>query len=973
MKKRLLRSVCVMLVAAMAAAALCSSASLFRAASEGVPGDVDGDRSVTNKDVVALFRYVSGADEKVDEIACDCNGDGEINNKDVALLFRCVSGADVVLYYGVPSTDEPNNIFRTWSSSLCSAFTSAKQTNVSSSENEAVFTFEKTGVITDPSVTFDISRYVKMTGRQPLKGEEGAYILLKVASTGDGFLEIFTQDPKSSDSGVSAYVPNGETRYVVVDMTGTSLVSAEELSTIKIDWSGSSTAAGAEMRISEMAFFETLTEVCDYTGMTVAEMKGEAVTSFSVPENEPEKYMTAAGAGAEFVTEDGVRAMKVTYTSSKIARVTLDLSKLAALNGGVALKSHYAAVTFKTSGFTPTVTLYSVTDMSGSSVSSGQTGYGTDNGEWQGVMFDLRKLNLRLDELKRVTIEFRSLDEDSEIYICGAVVTPLINEALEACRSTDYLLNYDEKLTDNDPLASVKLTAEHEDPKTGLWFDHSTEKTVRGVTAGTGRTGYTVRMAKNESENCQFFVSVNRDAKIRVEVEPFTNGGDSVDFELYYEFYHNIENVLTPDALPPYTGAIDVPAHTSQGFVIQLTTTPETKAGEYKSVVHVYDDETGYEIKRAPVAVRVWDFELSEKTELRTAFALWTSYLADSYNWNNVDFSYDEVLYNYFEFFLKYRINIMDIPGGMTSSYGQNWMSRDRVNTARWYNRDMSVSQDLGFTPEWTDKVLYYSVDEPKSNTDFANLIAHTEEIKRNTPDYRFVSPTDRNLDLTNDGKVTTFEEADIDQVEFMSRAVTVWCPKLNAFTSRDLRFISQVSFLQSEEQDAKYGTYTERMKKEVEEGDELWTYICVNPVEPYVNWQIQSDGTEAVVSAWQMKQLGVTGMLYWAVDYWKSAYWNQSTPWPNAAYGDGMLIYSGYAFNLPYPIASLRLESIRDGIEDYQMLCMLEETLGEEAAADMILRMTSSVVTYADNDDYVHAVRVLLGDTLEKALSESN
>ena len=83
------------------------------------------------------------------------------------------------------------------------------------------------------------------------------------------------------------------------------------------------------------------------------------------------------------------------------------------------------------------------------------------------------------------------------------------------------------------------------------------------------------------------------------------------------------------------------------------------------------------------------------------------------------------------------------------------------------------------------------------------------------------------------------------------------------------------------------------------------------------------------------------------------------------------MLIYSGYAFGLPYPIASVRLESIRDGIEDYQMLCMLEEVLGAEAAQDMVSRITTSVVTYADNDDYIHAVRVLLGDTLEAALAK--
>jgi hypothetical protein len=83
------------------------------------------------------------------------------------------------------------------------------------------------------------------------------------------------------------------------------------------------------------------------------------------------------------------------------------------------------------------------------------------------------------------------------------------------------------------------------------------------------------------------------------------------------------------------------------------------------------------------------------------------------------------------------------------------------------------------------------------------------------------------------------------------------------------------------------------------------------------------------------------------------------------------MLIYSGYKFGIPYPVSSIRLEGIRDGIEDYQMLCMLEEALGAEAAEAMVKRVTTSVVTYTSDDDYLHAVRILLGDTLEEALTK--
>lgn len=62
-----------------------------------LPGDVNGDGTVNNKDVVVLFRYASGSDVAVNVAALDVNGDGSVNNKDVVVLFRYVSGADITL------------------------------------------------------------------------------------------------------------------------------------------------------------------------------------------------------------------------------------------------------------------------------------------------------------------------------------------------------------------------------------------------------------------------------------------------------------------------------------------------------------------------------------------------------------------------------------------------------------------------------------------------------------------------------------------------------------------------------------------------------------------------------------------------------------------------------------------------------------------------------------------------------------
>lgn len=63
-----------------------------------LPGDINGDGSVNNKDVTRLFQYLSNYDVVVVERALDTNGDGSVNNKDLTRLFQYLSDWDVEIY-----------------------------------------------------------------------------------------------------------------------------------------------------------------------------------------------------------------------------------------------------------------------------------------------------------------------------------------------------------------------------------------------------------------------------------------------------------------------------------------------------------------------------------------------------------------------------------------------------------------------------------------------------------------------------------------------------------------------------------------------------------------------------------------------------------------------------------------------------------------------------------------------------------
>ena len=62
-----------------------------------IPGDVNGDDSVNNKDLTRLMKYLAGEDVVVNDSSLDINGDGNVNNKDLTRLMKYLAGEDVVI------------------------------------------------------------------------------------------------------------------------------------------------------------------------------------------------------------------------------------------------------------------------------------------------------------------------------------------------------------------------------------------------------------------------------------------------------------------------------------------------------------------------------------------------------------------------------------------------------------------------------------------------------------------------------------------------------------------------------------------------------------------------------------------------------------------------------------------------------------------------------------------------------------
>lgn len=125
------------------------------------------------------------------------------------------------------------------------------------------------------------------------------------------------------------------------------------------------------------------------------------------------------------------------------------------------------------------------------------------------------------------------------------------------------------------------------------------------------------------------------------------------------------------------------------------------------------------------------------------------------------------------------------------------------------------------------------------------------------------------------------------------------------------------------------------------ERGQRVWWYVCCGPTAPWANFFLDQPGAAHRVLFWQTFGRKSEGLLYWGVNHWPDFCGRTMDPlppekkWPAVAWNDGGRDGDGY-FLYPGPdgpLTSARFEIMRDGVEDYDALRLLEELQGEYGA----------------------------------------
>ncbi|MBO5077669.1 MAG: DUF4091 domain-containing protein [Clostridia bacterium] len=532
---------------------------------------------------------------------------------------------------------------------------------------------------------------------------------------------------------------------------------------------------------------------------------------------------------------------------------------------------------------------------------------------------------------------------------------------------------------------NTKLTAANEDSTLELWFDHTYTKTPAESTASTGRNTYKMYLAKNEIEDCQFLLASQTDREgLTARITDFANSkGETLRTELYYgSYFDDVQGKSIVDPIPRLDAPFSLKADRSQLFIIKLFTEESSTAGDYTAELTIIDAE-GRELKKAKVYAYVYDFALPEATTCKTQMDLswWAVYV------NHELYEGDEgVMYRkYYDLLLENRVCAYTLPYSDGGAYEdpilQEYVANPRVvafNPLGWKvdptaENVKSAYNYLSQNPEWLNKAYFYHVDEPLSMEALNQVNSEGELFATYFPGYHYIVPMHYDMALDPESKTDFFE--------YVSEYVNSWCPHTFFYnTLDDFRRDPTLTYRVGSAIEKQLGTFPERMAKQQAEGDDVWWYVTRYPQSPEITISIETQAVRCRILFWQQKLYNVDNFLYYLVNDWypsTDAKGNPDFGWnskhevatgatPYDIYGNGVLVYSGHYIGVEEPVGSLRLECIRDGIEDFEYLTLFEQLYGSEKLELIIKQITTSLGQYTTDEEVFTAVRCALGLLIE-------
>ena len=339
---------------------------------------------------------------------------------------------------------------------------------------------------------------------------------------------------------------------------------------------------------------------------------------------------------------------------------------------------------------------------------------------------------------------------------------------------------------------------------------------------------------------------------------------------------------------------------------VDVSVPADAVAGEYEGFVLLRAD--GRDLARLPLRVHVWDFELPRRVPLRTAlFGFWPNFLRDHYPAAKAS---DEVLHDMLrrgcDALAAHRIvhnndTVGQVPWRpsvprLLTPEGE----RELLEWCEfWSQRGLAIGEVRVYEPHfwehywpifrsrgWADEVFSAHSDEYATLEGARKALRAAESLRSVAPGLKFMS--------TAIGAGLTVHEA-------ADPATDIWSTTPHVFTA--LR-----SFFEGRRA----------------AGESVWLYL-------HHHVHMTAGPAAARTFFWQLSRLGLDGCCLWGLNAWgkEPMSWSDDGLVQHKTYvgypsGAGVLFWPGPDGMLE----SARLQRVRDGIEDWMMLSMVEQAL---------------------------------------------
>lgn len=541
-----------------------------------------------------------------------------------------------------------------------------------------------------------------------------------------------------------------------------------------------------------------------------------------------------------------------------------------------------------------------------------------------------------------------------------------------------------------------------------FWGAPATEKVLRNVSGiyDAFKTDAVIDLtvARGEYEGAQIILSAKKDVTYDVQIGAIrmADGTEfpSANAEAFGEKYVDVTTNYSnngmplgqyPDALVPFAnlkaaGENTVRANENQGVYFRFRIPLDQKVGVYSGAATV---TIGGSTKSVPITLRVLDTKVSETSHNKSIFLnRWSFYRGELDGSQDMFNRYTEALFEYrlspneivvdtkhsdedvayytdlaFSYMQNPKCTNIQIP--YQTTYVGNELSFD-TNVFDKYLTAFAEKSFAAYESEEYDtcynmfdkSTVYFSIiDEP-------HLQGLLNRVKLVSDAFRaqLTATADR---IAADASVTSPVKDEIVQSIRKIRNV-VTCPYDAVYAPYIDTWCPNVLYYDTENGRANYAGQEEK-----------WWYTCNAPTPPYPTYRTEDTLLSARSLGWMQAQYNVTGNLYWATDiyamYNTSAYVDieeyyegNASRYPNVN-GDGYLFYPGKKYGVNGPIGSLRLEAIRDGLEEYELLYALESRYKEIAASHALDAETDALYGSLTNNIYNG---VLVSATSEKFMS---